>query len=252
MTNIATIQTSGDLDKSIASQSIIENVYTSGNQTIDGIKTFTSDIYAKSGLVSIGKDRAANGSSLLDFVSQNGATFNTRMVRQSGANGNLDIQQAGTGNINIVNGSGSDIITIQQNGFMKKPFTPAFHATAGQPTAQGNDVTYTNSIFNTGSYLNLGNGRFTAPVAGVYYFRYHQLAPNAPAGECRTALYVNGNGYGGLRFITIKPANSWWSLIAQGHIKLNINDYVTVRIEQTPANMYTDANYGSFTGHFIG
>jgi hypothetical protein len=63
---------------------------------------------------------------------------------------------------------------------------------------------------------------------------------------------VNGAGYGGSRFITNKPASTWWSLIAEGHIFLNANDYATVRYETGAGSMYTDLNYGQFSGHLIG
>ncbi len=129
---------------------------------------------------------------------------------------------------------------------------PAFHVQAGVATPPGDDVTYSSVVFNIGNNMNTSNGRFTAPVSGLYYFKYNQLAQNAPAGEYRTAIYKNGVGYGGLRYITYKQANTWLSLIVSGHVYLNANEYVTVRYEQGNGNLYTDGNYGSFSGHLIG
>jgi hypothetical protein len=137
---------------------------------------------------------------------------------------------------------------------------PSFHVTAGVATLPGstaaNNVTYTATIFDIGNNLNLSNGRFTAPVSGVYYFRYQQLAPNATAGEYRVAIYKNDTGYGGLRFIWYKTTiNVWQSLVAEGHVQMNAGEYVTIRYESGPPTniaLYTDANYGSFSGHLVG
>lgn len=144
---------------------------------------------------------------------------------------------------------GAVALTTSQNIVPNKP---SFNAIAGSPIVPGNDVTYPSSVFNIDNCLNITNGRFTAPINGVYFFRYHQLALYADSGEYRTAIYKNGVGYGGLRFITVKPANTWWSLRAEGHVYMNANEYVTVRYESGPGNLYTDANYGTFSGHFIG
>ena len=141
---------------------------------------------------------------------------------------------------------------VDNAGRVTMPYQPAFHATTTTSNTTGTDITYTTTVFDIGSNLNLATGRFTAPVAGTYFFRYHQLANNAAAGEYRTAIYVNGAGYGGLRFITQKAAGVWWTLIAEGHVKLAANDYVTIRFESGPGAMYTDGNYSSFTGHLIG
>jgi len=143
-------------------------------------------------------------------------------------------------------------LRVDNTGRVTMPYQPAFNATTTTSNASGTDITYTSAVFDIGSNLNLGTGRFTAPVAGTYFFRYHQLANYAAAGEYRTAIYVNGAGYGGLRFITQKAANVWWTLIAEGHVKLAVNDYVTIRFESGPGAMYTDDRFASFTGHLIG
>lgn len=144
-------------------------------------------------------------------------------------------------------------IAIDSSGRVTMPNQPVFHVTAGAATASGGIVTYTATIFDIGSNVNLGTGRFTAPVAGTYYFQYHQLAPNANAGEYRTAIYKNGAGYGGLRWITNKDtAGTWQYLFAQGHVQLAVGDYITVVYETGPAALYTDANYGALTGHLVG
>jgi hypothetical protein len=161
----------------------------------------------------------------------------------------MSIDFSSTGNLSI---AGTNYMTIDTAGRVLKPFQVAFSTNNNNATVAGADIIFLTAIFNIGSAYNVANGRFTAPVAGRYFLRFHQLAPNANAGEYRTALYVNGAGYGGSRFITNKPASTWWSLIAEGHIFLNANDYATVRYETGAGSMYTDLNYGQFSGHLIG
>ena len=144
-------------------------------------------------------------------------------------------------------------MSIDPSGRVTKPNQPAFHVTAGAATTSGNTVTYTATVFDIGSNVNLGNGRFTAPVAGIYYVQYHQLAPNANLGEYRMAIYKNGVTYGGLRWIAYKDtASTWQYLFAQGHVQCAAGDYITAVYELGPAALYTDANYGAFTGDLVG
>jgi len=161
----------------------------------------------------------------------------------------MSVDFGSTGNLSI---AGVNYLTIDTAGRVLKPNQTAFGAMAGNAATAGQDIIFGTVVFNIGNAYNSGNGRFTAPVAGRYYLRFHQLAPNADVGEYRTALYVNGGGYAGSRFITVKPANAWWSLIAEGHLSLNAGDYATIRFEQGSSAMYTDGNYAQFSGHLIG
>mgnify|MGYP006282352729 CR=1 FL=1 len=148
---------------------------------------------------------------------------------------------------------GSTKLTVDTNGSFLVPAQYTFNVMSGAATAAGADVIAAGTqLFNIGSCYNSTNGRFTAPIAGIYFVRFHQLAQNATTGEFRTAIYLNGAGYGGLRFITYKAAAAWWTLIAEGYVKLAVNDYITVRYESGGAALYTDSNYASFSGHYVG
>jgi hypothetical protein len=105
---------------------------------------------------------------------------------------------------------------------------------------------------NIGGNFNPGNGRFTAPVTGTYLFSYHQLMPNAPAGEFRIGLYLNGFGYYGSRVIFNKAAGQWQSIQITAHVRMSANDYLVVRYESGPADLYTDGAYIQFDGNLVG
>lgn len=73
---------------------------TSGNLTVNGATTALSSITANTASVSIGSARTASGASNIDFNSTFPLTsYEARISRESGANGNLAISNTGTGSI---------------------------------------------------------------------------------------------------------------------------------------------------------
>jgi hypothetical protein len=153
----------------------------------------------------------------------------------------------------VISSRGTTRLTLDANGSYLAPFVPTFNVGGAPGTAPGADVVVAGTQnFNIGLRYNTTNGRFTALDAGIYFIRWQQLAENPTTGEFRTAIYKNGGGYGGARFITVKSGAAWWSLIAEAIVQLAANDYVTVRYESGGSNLYTDPNYGSISGHLIG
>jgi hypothetical protein len=73
---------------------------TSGNLTVNGATTALSSITANTASVSIGSARTASGASVIDFNSTFPLTsYEARISRESGTNGNLVISNTGSGSI---------------------------------------------------------------------------------------------------------------------------------------------------------
>jgi hypothetical protein len=177
---------------------------------------------------------------------------NTNIADVSGA---LQFQTANTTRLNITT-----------TGEIASSGQPAFHVLAsaatspvgstyyvGLPVSTGLVTWNATKVFDTGNDVNTGNGRFTAPIAGVYYFKYNQLVTTA--GEYRLSLFKNGSGYGGLRFIKYKTTGNFDSFIIEGHVYLAATDYVTIVYESGPTLntlLWADGSYGSFSGHLVG
>jgi hypothetical protein len=68
----------------------------------------------------------------------------------------------------------TDQLVIEGNGAVRKPLSPAFSAnlSSGNLNAanHNNVIIFNNEHFDNGNNYNTSNGRFTAPVAGKYYF----------------------------------------------------------------------------------
>ena len=141
---------------------------------------------------------------------------------------------------------------IDTSGNVTKPSNPAFVVRHNNNTLITGDIVWTTVATNIGSHYNSTNGRFTAPVTGLYYFTAHTLVQNASSGQWIIAFYKNGSAFLGNQFIHQKDANTWQNLHINAHAYLNANDYVTVYMSSSSGAIYLDANYNQFSGHLVG
>lgn len=181
------------------------------------------------------------------------------MMRPSGNNWDMRLQATGN-QLNILSGGAlsSPIASFLHGGYVTKPSNPAFHMTG---TTTGISITadqvlpFNTSIFNIGGYYNTSTYRFTAPVAGTYFFYASYLTyPGNDTSWYTTVFTVNGSAAynygmvrGGLTGQTTRNISST--------IYLNAGDYVQVYIAlqggQT-AYYYDAGGHGHFFGYLIG
>jgi hypothetical protein len=82
-----------------------------GNVTVLGSTTALSSVTASTASVSIGSARTASGASNIDFNSTFPLTsYEARISRESGANGNLVITNTGTGSVVITNAGANSLV----------------------------------------------------------------------------------------------------------------------------------------------
>ena len=123
-------------------------------------------------------------------------------------------------------------LRMSSGGQITMPLQPAFNV-------QMNDTNYTSTTpqtvvwddvyVNRGSHYSTSNGRFTAPIAGVYFFAWHFLGRNLTSGG-RTALYRNGSLYGSGNSHTYSGLSGETMHSATAMVSMNANDYVDVRV----------------------
>lgn len=153
----------------------------------------------------------------------------------------------------ILSVNGTTVLNFNSSGhpnFVKPNFKVSQTTNA---TAIGSDILFNSITFNTGSHYNAANGRFTAPIAGIYYFSWRQLVQNADD----PAAYVFGifkNGTEWQRATTRKALdNTWNTNMLTTHVSMAANDYVTVRFiaGAVGATTYLDGFYNSFIGFLV-
>ena len=143
-------------------------------------------------------------------------------------------------------------------GAVTTPDNPAFIASHDKDTSAiggTGDIVWNHVGINIGGYYNNTNGRFTAPVTGLYYFTAHTLVSHTSAGHFAMVFYKNSAKYLGSEFVQQKVANTWRSIKANAHIYMNANDFVTVRIGQHIGEggaLHNDPAFNQFSGHLVG
>jgi len=214
-----------------------------GSTTTDGAVTerlrITSGGIIKCGTSSTLKaeiNSAIGGHQFISQCSDNNNGFEIYQQHGSTTTRNTFAVYANTG------GGGSQELqfAVRGDGCVTKPKSPAFAARRtgdiNISTSGNTDVVFNNELIDNGNNYNTSNGRFTAPIAGTYYF-----GVNLYAGFSVTAVRVmhstfNKNGstwaavdlFGGVSNAAgthYHPTGSSGMLI-----DLNVNDYVTFNL----------------------
>ena len=147
-------------------------------------------------------------------------------------------------------------VHISDTGIVTKPNQPAFHAyNPGGSIADGSNVILGSTYVNTGSHYSTTNGRFTAPVAGVYLFFWSAIG-NAAADVYRWFLRKNGGALGDihLRQDTSGSGTAYATNGARVQIvSLSASDYVSIYYDSDGGTAaYYQGEYVIFGGYLIG
>jgi len=125
-------------------------------------------------------------------------------------------------------------VTISSDGYLTQSNLPIFvfkglgNAQSGSRMTSDGDMLFTQAIINSTHYDN-SNGRFTAPVAGKYYFQVNALLDNnAAAGTRVVRLKVNNTIITTIVYHYFDQTNSQYYHVSGGSaLNLSENDYVT-------------------------
>lgn len=142
---------------------------------------------------------------------------------------------------------------IDASGRVTMPYQPAFNAYAPAKTATKATVIYGTTRSNIGNHYNVTTGRFTAPIAGTYFFSFNSLM-GLPytAGHVRLWFDVNGvrNATYGDSLLGNDGIVPYSSISMSISLYLNANEYISVWNDGTIPTYGT--SYGQFSGHLIG
>lgn len=130
-----------------------------------------------------------------------------------------------------------------------------FNVASSSATDSSSQVrTYNVVYLNLGSHYSTSTHRFTAPIAGRYYFEWCSIKlDNASSGVHRQYIRVNGSTapMGG-RHLRLSENSQYGDGTCSAIIQLNPNDYVDIYITSSSTGSYGSTNYTWFQGFFLG
>ena len=143
---------------------------------------------------------------------------------------------------------GTSAITFDSSGRMNTPNRPhaickmvSLDVGAYNNLANGSVITPTNVLRNIGGVYNSSNGRFTAPVAGLYEMNFHSnMYTNPAASWVMIRTWINGSNY--TDHYSDKVATNWQYFSTHDLMYLNANDYVYVTGNTASGTTGTDIN----------
>ena len=199
---------------------------------------------------------ATNNSTAISFTCRSGDSQTAKIVAKqpSGAsspNTQLEFYVYG-------NSGSTKVVTFDQNGRVTMPYQPCFQASGSQNVTYNNQVVPFNvSLSNNGSNYSTSTYRFTAPVAGHYFFTLHAIL--GPDGNGNATAHIRRNGTV-VASIHRNTSSSYLFAWEQGAcsavLYLNVSDYVDCYIGT--GTIYLGSNitggdvYSALNGYLIG
>lgn len=165
------------------------------------------------------------------------------------------------GSFSILTGNSAERLLIDSSGRVTLPYQPAFYAWMNNSTYNftgGSALVFNTTRFNVGSHYNTSNGRFTAPVAGVYIFT--ATVANDPDGAIEGkyfSFYRSGSRIDGrdISEAEIGSQTTHYEQHATWIAQLNAGDYI--EIVPSASGTFSNGSDGSayrnqFSGYFLG
>lgn len=169
------------------------------------------------------------------------------------------------GTKSIQHPNGTAAATIDESGRILTPARPAFHVR--KSSSSGSEgftgvVVFDEEDFDIGGNYNTSNGRFTAPIAGVYWFSFDALVSTNSSGNS-----LGDNEYAVVQFIKngsagtfsqrsynrTSGATQYNTITRTDCIQLSASDYVQVNVVNEYIYSDNSGNYdATFQGYLIG
>lgn len=154
-------------------------------------------------------------------------------------------------------------LSIDSSGRVSLPQIPCACVTLSTSNTQDTSNPYSTTdtdilfdviVLNQGSVYNSSNGRFTAPIAGIYEFSYSFLKDQGSSANVTFVdVYKTGSQYtsAGGRSYDENPTD-YGNMSQSFLISLAANDYLTLRLRQGGIYINTNGIYSSVHFKLVG
>ena len=167
---------------------------------------------------------------------------------------------------NIQASTGNSAMSIDSNGNttisqkLSTPARPAFLAYDSSSgwrdyTAHGGavDMVWGATRFNIGSHFDTSNGKFTCPIAGIYYFHCWAYVSTAVH---KNYLYLQKNG-SAVQSVLADNHDENVTIQISGLVQCSVNDLIHMKYQcniDATGNVYSGGNeqWSGFEGYLIG
>ena len=228
------------------------------NYTVDIKKAGSGDQ-----VVRIGSEQGGGRTLMFADVHPSPTKYNFQIGAQSNVNNGFEITPSTTiGGTTFSNPA----ITVDENGYVKKPTQPMFEAVGNNATyisiatngGGGSVIPFPTVRHNIGNHYDNTTYAFTAPVSGRYFFTssvYTRTGQSGLTEDIYTRFKLNGTANRGYAYWyqSSSAAERHHTLTDSLFIDLSANDYIQVTINGSgTADFYNGPEESRFSGWLVG
>ena len=219
-----------------------------GNLTVD---TNTLFVDAANNRVGVGTsspatklDVSGTGNTAITIQDSTGVAF---LDFTTGAGTQRILGGAGGTNTMLFYTGLTERMRIDSAGRVTMPYQPAFTVwQVGAGTPLTGNLVLTTVLTNIGGHYSTSTGRFTAPVAGTYYFSLAGFTENNGTTSGDVSIYRNGSL--AVRVYTSEPSGTYRPFAVHCVLTLSAGDFVN---PNSGLDLHSNNN-PVFSGHLIG
>ena len=204
-----------------------------------------------------------------DILSTNGAQNNTGTLSFRDESGSAYLEfgaNEGSPQFIVRNGGSNNLLHIDNSGRVTKPYQPSFCARHQSGSGFSGDIIVLTRISNSWDVWNIGGhyststGKFTAPVAGVYYFEGQLMTTGHSNGDNIQDMFSLESNRGRITYVRQREsyfsnstnANGYYTNSLGSSVRLAAGDTVWLQRQSGHSWGYSNRYYSFFTGWLIG